>query len=321
LFWQNREDEMNLAALIVAYSRPDGVAKILQVLVSNKISDIYISIDGPKNDLDKDNQKKIVDEASKYIDSETRIHVVKRIQNLGAAGGVLAAVDWFFAEEEMGIIIEDDLRFDVDFCEFALNALDQYRNDPKVWMISGTQLFPNYFVNGQVTWSNYPMIWGWAGWADKWKIMREAIVADKKIEISKLLDRRYLFWLIGAKRALVGKVDAWDTPLAFEFQKRKKLCVLPPINLVTNIGDDNVATNTSNKEKSLHLKIEKLPSNIDLSNEPNSKELQQYNLLLEKNVFRIKYRHVLIPYYSLLLDFIRFPKRNRKRPLSQRITL
>jgi hypothetical protein len=311
---------MDLAALIVAYSRPDGVAEILQVLTSNRIRDIYISIDGAKNDLDKNNQKSIIDQANKYIDSETKIHVVKRVQNLGASGGVLSAVDWFFAKEKMGIIIEDDLRFDVDFCEFALKSLEKYKNDPKVWMISGTQLFSNYLGNGKVSWSNYPMIWGWAGWADKWKIMREAIVTDKKIEINKLLDRRFLFWLIGAKRALSGKVDAWDIPLAFEFYKRKKLCILPPTNLVTNIGDDAVATNTYNKEKSLHIKIEKLPSNLDLNTEPNFKELKQYNLLLEKNIFKIKHRHLLLPYYSLLFDFIRFSKRNRKRPLMQRIT-
>jgi hypothetical protein len=311
---------MNLAALIVAYSRPDGVAKILKALASNKIRDIYISIDGPRNAFDESNQDRIVDEVNNYIHSDTRIHLVKRIQNLGAAGGVLSAVDWFFANEEMGIIIEDDLRFDSNFCEFAIKALSKYRNDPEVWMISGTQLFSKYFISGQVSWCNYPMIWGWAGWADKWKIMREAIVTDKKIEINKLLDRRFLFWLIGANRALSGKVDAWDIPLAFEFHKRKKLCVLPPTNLVTNIGDDAVATNTYNKEKSLHLKIEKLPSNLDLNTEPNFKELKQYNLLLEKNIFKIKHRHLLLPYYSLLFDFIRFPKKNRKRPLRQRMT-
>jgi len=311
---------MNLAALIVAYSRPDGVAKILEILVSYGISDIYISIDGPKNNRDNINQEKIVDEANKYLNAGIRIHVIRQNQNLGVAGGVLAAVDWFFNNEEMGIILEDDLRFGVDFCKFAKQSLNQYKNDPKVWMISGTQHFPNYFGEEQVSWSNYPMIWGWATWADKWKIMRKGLVADKKIEIKNLLNKRFLFWLIGANRVLSGKVDTWDTPLAFEFQKRQKLCVLPPINLVSNIGDDDVATHTFAKNESLNLKVEKLPIYVNFTDEPNYKDLQQYNLLLEKNIFKIKFRHIFLPYYSLLFDFVRFPRRNRKLPLLQRVT-
>jgi hypothetical protein len=220
----------------------------------------------------------------------------------------------------MGIVLEDDLRFGIDFCEFAKQALIQYENDPEVWMVSGTQHFPNYFGREQVSWSNYPMIWGWASWSDKWKIMREGLVAQKKIGIKNLLDKKFLFWSIGANRALSGKVDTWDTPLAFEFQKSKKLCVLPPINLITNIGNDNVATHTFGKDNLLNLKIEKPPSHLKFTDEPNYRDLHQYNLLLEKNIFKIKFRHIFLPYYSLLFDFIRFPKRNRKLPLLQRIT-
>lgn len=310
---------MNLPALIIAYSRPDGVAEILKTLVSYGIEDIYISIDGPKNNHDTINQDEIVRNANEFLKGKTKIHITRQSKNLGAAAGVLAAVDWFFENEEMGIIIEDDLRFNIDFCKFAKMSLNEFKNDPKVWMISGTQHFPNHIVADQVFCSNYPMIWGWASWADKWKKMREAILKRKEIKIKHLIDKRYLFWSVGANRALDGKVDAWDTPLAFEFLTQKKLCVLPPVNLVTNIGNDYVATNTFDKDKSLNLQIEKLPIIINLPVKPNSKDLKEYNLLLEKNVFKIKIRHYFLPYYAFLFDSIRFPKRNRKLSLSQRL--
>jgi hypothetical protein len=310
---------MNLPALIIAYSRPDGVAEVLETLVSYGFEDIYISIDGPKNNHDTINQDEIVRNANKYLESNTRIHIARQNKNLGAAGGVLTAVEWFFANEEMGIIIEDDLRFNIDFCKFAEMSLIKYKNDPKVWMISGTQHFPNALVKDQVSWSSYPMIWGWAGWADKWKIMRDALLQRKKIEMKHRINKRYLFWSVGANRALSGKVDAWDIPLAFEFQKQKSLCVLPPVNLVSNIGNDDVATNTFDKDKSLNLKVENLPIFVNFTDQPNSIDLQNYNLLLEKNIFKIKFRHIFLPYYSFLFDFIRFPESKRKLPLSQRL--
>jgi len=310
---------MNVAVLIVTYSRPVGVAQILNNLIVGGINKIYISIDGPKNKQDEINQESILNEAAKYLERGIRIQVFRQTKNLGAAGGVLTAVDWFFANEEMGIIIEDDLRFNFDFCKFAEMSLIKYKNDPKVWMISGTQHFPNALVKDQVSWSSYPMIWGWASWAGKWKIMREALLQRKKIEMKHRISKRYLFWSVGANRALDGKVDAWDIPLAFEFLKQKKLCVLPPVNLITNIGNDYVATNTFDKDKSLNLKIENLPIFLNFTDQPNSIDLQNYNLLLEKNIFKIKIRHILLPYYAFLFDFIRFPKRNRKISLSQRL--
>jgi hypothetical protein len=52
-------NEINLAALIIAYSRPAGVANLINALSSYGITNIYVAIDGPRNAKDKINQKKI----------------------------------------------------------------------------------------------------------------------------------------------------------------------------------------------------------------------------------------------------------------------
>jgi|688.fasta_scaffold46489_7 hypothetical protein len=311
---------MNLAVLIITYSRPDGLSFLLDTLMSAEVRDIYIAIDGPRNSRDIVNQKKIDLEISKYLhESKIRIHVLKRVQNLGVAGGVLNAIDWFFSQEKMGLILEDDLRISKDLFRFSALALKKYEDNPEVWMISGTQLFPNPKDTKHIVWSNYPMIWGWAGWSKKWKVMRESLLCKKDIGIRQLTDHRYLFWGVGSNRALSGKVDTWDTPLAFEFWKQGKFCLIPPVNLVSNTGYDEVSTNTNFVSKYMNLEIKTLHSNYQLTDKPNPVFAKKYDLLLEKEVFKIRKRHILIPYYSLILDLFRFPKQNRRKPLNKRI--
>jgi len=310
---------MNLAVLIITYSRPSGLSYLLKTLISAEIRDIYIAIDGPRNSKDKVNHEKIDLEISKYLhDPKIRIHVLKRVQNLGVAGGVLNAIDWFFSQEKMGLILEDDLRINPDLFRFSDLALKKYKDSPEVWMISGTQLFPNLEDTRHITWSNYPMIWGWAGWSEKWHVMRKSLLCKKDIGIRQLANLRYLFWAVGSNRALSGKVDTWDTPLAFEFWKQNKLCLMPPVNLVSNVGDDSVSTNTKIANSAMKLRIYSLDKNCDITNKPEINNLKKYNLLLEKKIFKIKIRHILIPYYSFFFDFIKFPKLNQRPPINER---
>ena len=47
---------MNLAVLIIGYSRPAGITNLIKNLTQNGITRIYISLDGPKNIRDIENQ-------------------------------------------------------------------------------------------------------------------------------------------------------------------------------------------------------------------------------------------------------------------------
>lgn len=313
---------MNLPALVIAYSRPEGLSKILQTLLSNGLEPIYIAIDGANNQRDLTNQKNIGSIISHFKQiSGKKIHVLKQKQNLGIAVAIIGAVDWFFANEKRGLILEDDLIVSDQFFEFAKSALEIYEDNDEVWMISGTQLFPNSQRDSDVVWSNYPMIWGWASWSTKWYAMRRSLFEKKIIPLSKRADSRYLFWAIGANRVLSGKVDTWDIPLAYEFLNQDKLCAMPAVNLVSNIGTDSVSTNTKKAERGVGTKIARLGSEFIYSYQPDICNIQEYNKLLETQVFNIRFRHIFLPYYALFFDWIRFPKTRRKEKLSKRIKL
>ena len=314
-----KEIPAKLPVLIVAYSRPSGVHALVKTLLECGIKEIYIAIDGPRNFKDELNQSEIVEMLQKHS-SDSRIIINRRKQNLGVAGGVISAVDWFFSKVEMGLILEDDIIIGMDLVPFIQKSLERYKEDENVWMISGSQHFPNYMNPKLSVWCNYPMIWGWAGWAIKWKEMRNLLLEKKTITVKQILNRRYLFWAIGANRALSGKLDTWDIPLAFEFMNRKKLCLLPPVNLVSNVGVDDVATHTKFFSRSMNQSLERLDINYCYPEAFLTQSLSNYNKVVEQKIYKIGLRHYLIPYYSFLLDIFRYPLSRRSLPLKQKLS-
>jgi hypothetical protein len=313
---------MNLAALIIGYSRPAGILNLLKSLTLNGVTRIYISIDGPKNARDIKNQQiiqKVI--AAYYNDESIQIKVLKQEINLGIAVAVIGAIDWFFSQEDYGLILEDDLLISPDFLNFANLCLEEYSNEPNVWMISGSQLLSGLSSKSETIWVNYPMIWGWATWANKWKEMRSSLIEDKKTTFSQSFTYRYPYWKVGAERVLSGKVDTWDTPLAFEFRVQNKFCILPPLNLVSNIGFDEMASHTTKMEHGVGTPIENVKKQIILTLDPEIKQVKKFNLNLESRIFNIRFRHLFLPYIAFLFDNFKFPKRTRKDFLRERLNL
>lgn len=313
---------MNLAVLIIGYSRPTGITNLINSLIINGITRVYLSLDGPRNTRDVENQAIIQNEINKFSENnKIQIRVLKQQLNLGIAVAVIGAIDWFFSQEDCGLILEDDLVIGSEFILFANSCLNKYSNIPDVWMISGSQLISNFSSKSETIWSNYPMIWGWATWAQKWKEMRSYLIRDKKTTFFQTLNYRYLYWKIGAKRVLSGKVDTWDTPLAFEFKVQAKFCILPPLNLVSNIGFDEMASHTTSRVNGVGTPIQKNNKQITLTSNPDINQVHEYNKKLESDIFRIRFKHLFLPFTSFLFDHFKFPKNSRQDILRNRINL
>ena len=313
---------MNLAVLIIGYSRPAGITNLIKNLTQNGITRIYVSLDGPKNIRDIENQIIIQNEIIKLsANKNVQIKVLKQELNLGIAVAVIGGIDWFFSLEDCGLILEDDLVITSEFLAFANSCLEKYSNDSNVWMISGSQLLSKFSSNSETIWANYPMIWGWATWAQKWKEMRSSLISDKKTSFFQTVNYRYLYWKVGAKRVLSGKVDTWDTPLAFEFRVQNMFCILPPINLVSNMGFDEMASHTTSIGNGVGTPIEKSDKQITLTSNPDVNQVYKYNRKLESDIFKIRFRHLFLPFSSFLFDHFKFPKNTRQDVLRERIKL
>lgn len=302
---------MRHSALVLTYNRLDSALKICNQLIECGVSSIYVSIDGGKTKELKRNQEKLISDLHLLsIESQIQICIRHSRKNLGVSAGVISGVDWFFERVDSGYIFEDDLLFGEDFLDFSDRGLEFFYNDETVWMISGNQ-----YLSSDSIWTNYPLIWGWATWKTKWVEFRSLLLGPKlTFSPQSTRFRVKQFWEIGFARAISGRLDSWAVPYASQMLSRQKLCLLPPVNLVSNIGVDDYASHT--QESAWHTgwnrgnldNFPKFSGNWNLDSKPRNCSRQ--NRLLEREIYRIRFRHVFIKIYSRLFDSYRFESRS-----------
>lgn len=312
--------ELSPPALIIAYARPEGVKSLIESCIENGVKRIYVAIDGPKEDSSFNRQGKILDVIELFKGyKEISFFTLTHSKNLGVGVAVITAIDWFFSLEDFGYILEDDLVVNSGFFEFSKSALHLFAHDQRVFMICGTEITGNNPNSTEAIWCHYPMIWGWSTWKNRWLVMRRELLLSKSTSQFSKTSIRDNYWAVGANRVLDGKVDTWDTPLAASFVNHRWLSILPPVNLVSNEGNDTNASHTSKDSFGLNLPIQNLKEKIDFLSRFREDQISIYNKSLEKNVFRIRVRHYFLPLYGRIFDKVRY--RNKLRPLSERLNL
>jgi hypothetical protein len=226
---------------------------------------------------------------------------------------VISSIDWFFSLEEFGLILEDDLQFDEMLFVFASWAFEHFQNDENIWLLAGTNfLSVSNQLSGHLQFPNYPVTWGWATWRAKWSAMRDEIVLlDSERRNFFQFDAVLNFWKIGASRAKMGIIDAWDIPLAEAMQRLGKVSLVSPMNLVKNIGYTELASNTHKRLFPLDLEIEQVESVQDFraSLERHSIIGKDVNTIYEKTVYGISFKNKFSSLFSIF-DKLRFPQKS-----------
>ena len=308
--------------LVIGFARKEGVLRTIETLGQAGINEIYLAIDGPRNQTQALLQDEMICAANALAESNgISLNVWKRATNLGVAASVITAIDWFFSKVERGLILEDDLYFDEQFITFASSALSEYENNKNIWIISGSNFQHELTGNNKVGLCTYPLIWGWATWKDRWPEMRASFSSPWKygrIDADKAVEN---FWRTGFERSHAGKIDTWAAPLAAVQHARKKLTVIPPVNLVGNLGADDEESHTKNGGQHMYMSIQKLPEGIEYQHNENQINSRETDLLLNRLVFNISARNRLSFVLARIFDWVRYPKSKRLAPLSERITL
>lgn len=293
--------------LIIAYKRKNNVKEIIETALSSQVSSIYVSIDGFKTgDIQG---KGIHDEIVELIENYAKVYpgkffMLNREFNRGCSAAVLSSLDWFFSNEVNGVVLEDDCLPSRAFFEFSVYSFGILEAEDDVWLSCGTQFTPASITRNMPSLCSYPLIWGWASTSSKWSEIRKALKED--LDRPTLGSFRYgiqgLYWTSGARRAKEGFVDAWDTPLASAMWQRRKMVLLPGVNLVSNRGMDDHATHTKNPSPWLNLSVGEFlyPSQSPVF----SHEIGKW---LSSNFYSISYTHPLRNSIRYILDKGKIP--------------
>ena len=97
-----------IPVLYIVYNKINFVPKSFMPIIKYQPEKLYISSDGPKK-----NESSIkIDRVRKYINKninwKTKSFWKVNKSNLGCRSAVIEAIDWFFENEDFGIIIEED---------------------------------------------------------------------------------------------------------------------------------------------------------------------------------------------------------------------
>jgi hypothetical protein len=245
---------MNSPVLFIVFNRPKQTAKVFAAIREAQPRKIYIAADGPRvhNNSDLINCQKVRSLLSQ-IDWPCEVHRMFSERNQGCKIAVSSAIDWFFDNEEEGIILEDDCLPRQDFFLYCDNLLARYRDDERIGLISGMGLMDLeaeklLWQKEDYIYSRYPSIWGWATWKRVWKDYDVSMTTwpENRIRIGEFQSNQKIRKINDRLLTKVYKneIDTWDYQVSYLLWSTGRLSIIPKFNLISNIGFDDTATHT-----------------------------------------------------------------------------
>lgn len=271
---------LKTAVLFMVFNRPDTTKQVFAAIRKAKPPRLYVAADGPRADKAGEKEKcEQVRKIATQVDWDCKVKTLFRDKNLGCRIGVSSAIDWFFENEEEGIILEDDCLPSQSFFWFCEELLERYRGDMRIGMISGNNLFEQKTVLKESYFYSYGNIWGWASWRRCWthydvemKLWEDT---REQNHIKYFIDNDCIFTNLNRNfnYAVSGDIDTWDYQWLFARLSNELLTINPSKNLVSNIGfggdsthtvRDSVFSNLKKYELSFPLKH---PKHVSINNE------------------------------------------------------
>lgn len=248
--------EMRCVPIVLfVFNRLDHTRRAVEALQKSELakeSELYIYSDGARGERDIEP----IEAVRSYCGNITgfaQVHMVEREENWGIEKSEIAALTELLEMYEACIVLEDDLEVGTRFLEYMNRALVRYKDEKKVIQISGYSHIDTNLrnVKGQEFYfSQLTTSWGWATWADRWKLFD-----DRKLNMDILKDEaeRLRFDLEGAcpytdmlNQQMKNGYITWDIAWYFKAFENDLLTLTPVYTLVNNIGMDGTGIHYNN---------------------------------------------------------------------------
>jgi hypothetical protein len=261
---------MKLAPIVLfVYSRLWHTQQTVEALKKNELaseSELFIYSDAPKNEEAKEKVKE-VREYIKTINGFKRVTIIERENNWVLANSIIDGVTKIVNEYGKIIVLEDDLVTSPYFLKFMNEALEFYKDEKKVWHISGW----NYPIECDKSADTFLWrvmnCWGWATWDDRWKYyekdVNKLINHFSREDIKRFnLKGAENFWgqVIANKK---GKINTWAIFWYGTIFQNQGLCLNPKCSFVRNIGLDGSGIHCGNNTLLVNMQQLNINQNID----------------------------------------------------------
>lgn len=245
---RNQEHKLRYIAPIAlfVYNRPDHTQRTIESLKKNRLasdSDLFVFSDAARNEASRHSVAE-VRSLIRSIDGFGSLTVIEREQNYGLAKSVIAGVTELCNRFGKAIVLEDDLLTASDFLTFMNEALNHYRDQPRVFSVTGFNFGigePNSYPY-DAFFSYRSSSWGWGTWKDRWE-KADWNVSDY-LAFCRNRERKRLFNRGGGDLSgmlalqMAGKINSWAIRWAYTHFLQNALALLPVQSRVLNIGLD-----------------------------------------------------------------------------------
>ena len=241
---------MNCAPILLfTYNRLTHTRRCLEALSKNTLasqSELFIYSDGAKDDT----QRTAVEEVRRYlrtIQGFKQITLIERSKNWGLARNIIDGVTTQANHFGKVIVLEDDLVVAPHFLLFMNDALETYKDEPKVGHIQACDFTqdPNLPETFLIKWTGS---WGWATWDRAWKhfnpngkeLLQE--LEERKLTHTFDFDGKYGYTRM-LRRQIEGKNNSWAIRWNASLFLKDILSLNVGRSLVQNEGFDGSGTN------------------------------------------------------------------------------
>ena len=235
--------------LLFVYNRPEHTRRCIESLLKNSLASesyLFIYADGAKDNT----QQETVNEVRNYIRSIQgfkQITLMERSENWGLARNIINGVTTQVNRYGKVIVLEDDLVVAPYFLQFMNDALEVYKNEPRVGHIQACDFtqdssLPATFL---IKWTGS---WGWATWDRAWKHFNpngnELLQELEERKLTHVFDfnGKYGFTRM-LRRQIEGKNNSWAIRWNASLFLKDILSLNVGRSLVQNEGFDGSGTN------------------------------------------------------------------------------
>lgn len=292
---------MKSAVLFIVFNRPELTQITFEAIRRAKPPRLYIAADGPRSNIEEDQENcEKVRSIVSQVDWNCETKNLLRVSNLGCRDAVSGAINWFFDNEDEGVILEDDVVPSPSFFGFCDLMLERYRCDEWVMMISGFNPLGAELASSEYFYSQYASIWGWASWRSRWKkydvSISEWTAKKYELDMRGRLPLYVLEYFIDAYEKVKNqRINTWDYQWSLVMQLNKLVVIKPRANLITNIGSIGAHSSCEDLNHNisfgvLNLGQVKAPS---IGQVDKQQDLDFYNYAFAEQKWHLLMRHFL----------------------------
>lgn len=235
--------------LLFVYNRPEHVRQCIASLQANELaaqSPLFIYSDAAKTPESREG----VEQTRRFIrdiDGFAAVTIIEREQNWGLARSIIDGVTTQVNRFGRVIVMEDDLIAAPYFLQFMNDALDTYKDEPRVGHIQGCDFtqdtsLPDTFL---IKWTGS---WGWGTWDRAWKLFNpDGKELLRQLEERNLTHRFDFNSTYGYTRMLRRQIEGKNNSWAIRWNASLFLADILSLNagrsLIRNTGFDGSGTN------------------------------------------------------------------------------